>query len=93
MTDENSIFIGDKPLLNYLTGVVLQFTTKEAKEILIKARGKFISKAVDIAMLAKERFLSGQININKIEIGSSEFTNKENKIIRVSFIQISLTKI
>jgi hypothetical protein len=50
--EENSIFVGNKPFMNYVTGVVMQFTTKNASEVIIKARGKFISRAVDIAEVA-----------------------------------------
>ena len=32
MAEENSIFVGDKPFMNYVTGVVMQFTTKKASE-------------------------------------------------------------
>ncbi len=41
--DNNTIFIGGKPFMNYVTGVVMQFTTKGAREVIIRARGKFIS--------------------------------------------------
>jgi len=54
---DNSIFIGNKPFMNYVTGVVMQFTTKGAEEVIVKARGKFISRAVDVAEVAAKRFL------------------------------------
>ena len=46
---DNSIFIGNKPFMNYVTGVVMQFTTKGSDEVIVKARGKFISRAVDVS--------------------------------------------
>jgi len=52
MAEDNSIFVGGKPFMNYVTGVVMQFTTKNAKEVTVKARGKFISRAVDVAEVA-----------------------------------------
>ncbi|HLD88887.1 MAG TPA: DNA-binding protein Alba [Candidatus Nanoarchaeia archaeon] len=90
MADDNSIFIGNKPFMNYVTGVVMQFTTKGAKEVVVKARGKFISRAVDVAEVASKRFLQGQININTIGIDSEEFENKEGRNVRVSTIEIVL---
>ena len=66
MSDDNSIFIGGKPFMNYVTGVVMQFTTKNAGEVIIKARGKFISRAVDVAEVTRKRFLTGQIKIKEI---------------------------
>ncbi len=90
--DSNSIFVGTKPFMNYVTAVVMQFTTKNAGEIVIKARGKFISRAVDIAEVATKRFLDGQISVRNIAINSEEFQNKEGKQVRVSTIEITLSR-
>ncbi len=74
----------------YVTGVVMQFTTQNAGEVLIKARGKFISRAVDIAEVAAKRFLENRVSIKDIKIDSEEFENKEGKTVRVSTIEILL---
>ena len=92
MTDDNSIFIGNKPFMNYVTGVVMQFTTKGANEVIVKARGKFISRAVDVAEVAAKRFLEDTVAVNGIKIDSEEFTNKEGKEVRVSSIEITLVR-
>ncbi len=92
MTLDNSIFIGSKPFMNYVTSVVMQFTTKNAEEVIVKARGKFISRAVDVSEVAAKRFLKDQIKIKEIRIDSEEFQNKEGKEVRVSTIEIVLTK-
>ncbi len=93
MADEdNSIFIGGKPFMNYVTSVVVQFTTKDAQEVIVKARGKFISRAVDVVEVALKRFLKDQIEIKSIEIDSEEFQNKEGKDVRVSTMDITLNK-
>jgi DNA-binding protein len=92
MTDDSSIFIGTKPFMNYVTGVVMQFTTKNAPQVTIKARGKFISRAVDVAEVSSKRFLQGSVNITDIRIDSEEFTNKEGKQVRVSIIELTLSK-
>lgn len=92
MTLDNSIFIGGKPFMNYVTGVVMQFTTKNAEDVIIKARGKFISRAVDVAEVAAKRFLLGQVDISGIKIDSDEFQNKEGRQVRVSIIEITLHK-
>jgi DNA-binding protein len=91
--DDNSIFIGGKPFMSYVTGVVMQFTTKNAKEVLIKARGKFISRAVDVAEVACKRFLKDQLEVQDIKIDSEDFKNKEGKDVRVSTIEILLKKV
>ncbi|MBW3022080.1 DNA-binding protein Alba [Candidatus Woesearchaeota archaeon] len=89
---DNSIFVGTKPFMNYVTGVVMQFTTKNASEVTVKARGKFISRAVDIAEVASKRFLEGQVEVKDIRIDSEEFQNKEGRQVRVSTIEIVLAK-
>ncbi len=87
---DNSIFVGNKPFMNYVTGVVMQFTTKGADEVIIKARGKFISRAVDIAEVACKRFLKDQIEVKNIRIDSEGFQNQEGRDVRVSTIDVTL---
>ena len=64
---DNNIFIGGKPFMNYVTGVVMQFTTKNAEDVIVKARGKFISRAVDVAEVACKRFLEGTVCVKDIK--------------------------
>ena len=92
MTEDNVIFIGTKPFMNYVTGIVIQFTSKNAREVMIKARGKFIVRAVDVAEVALKRFLQDQIEIKDIRINSEEFKNEEGREVRVSTIEIILVK-
>lgn len=92
MGADNSVFIGEKPFLNYVTGVVMQFTSKGASEVIVKARGKFISRAVDVAEVARKRFLENTIDIKDIKVDSEEFKNKEGRQVRVSSIEITLRK-
>ncbi len=90
---DNFIFIGEKPFMNYVTSVVVQFTTKNEQEVLVKARGKFISRAVDVVEVACKRFLKDEISVKNISIDSEEFVNNEGKNIRVSTIDIMLERI
>lgn len=92
MTEDNSIFIGGKPFMNYVTGVVMQFTTKGAAEVVVKARGKFIARAVDVSEVAAKRFLEEQVEVKNIKIDSEEFKNNEGRDVRVSSIEITLGK-
>ncbi|MBT4717335.1 DNA-binding protein Alba [Candidatus Woesearchaeota archaeon] len=91
-TNDNTVFIGQKPFMNYVTGVVMQFTTLGNKEVIVKARGKFISKAVDVTEVARKRFLENNVVPYNISIDSEEFTNREGKKVRVSTIEIFLRK-
>jgi DNA-binding protein len=91
--DSNIIYIGEKPFMNYVTGVVTQFKTKLQKEVIVKARGKFISRAVDVAEVSAKKFLKEEnIKVKGISINSEEFENKEGKKVNVSTIQITLEK-
>jgi len=90
---DNIIYVGMKPFMNYVTGVVMQFKNKEQNEVFVSARGKFISKAVDVVEVAKNTFLKDEnIKIKDIKISSEQFENKEGKRIQVSTIEILLTK-
>ena len=91
--EDNVVFIGSKPFMNYVTGVVMQFTTKGAKEVIIRARGKFISRAVDVAEVTTKKFLKEHnIEVKNIKIDSEEFENKEGRKVNVSTIDITLGK-
>jgi len=90
---DNIIFVGIKPFMNYVTGVVMQFQNKGQDEVIVSARGKFVSKAVDAVEVARRTFLRDEnIKVKDIKIGSEEFENKEGKRIFVSSIEITLSK-
>ena len=91
-TDDHIVFIGSKPFMNYVTGVVMQFTTKGATEVVVKARGKFISRCVDVVEVAAKRFLENTVAVKDIKIDSEEFETEEKKRIRVSSIEITLQR-
>ena len=93
-SDKNSniIFIGTKPFMNYVNGVAIQFNLKKSPEVIVKARGKFISRAVDVAEVTKKRLIEEKIEVKDIKIGSEEFNNNEGKKINVSTIEITLIK-
>jgi len=79
--------------MNYVTGVVMQFQNKGRNEVIVSARGKFVSKAVDIAEVARRTFLKDEnIKVADIKISSEQFENKEGKRIFVSAIEIKLVK-
>ena len=65
MINDNTVFVGNKPVMNYVLAVITQFNNG-AEEVSIKARGKAISRAVDTAEIALNRFLS---DVEKKEIG------------------------
>ncbi|ABS55918.1 DNA-binding protein Alba [Methanoregula boonei 6A8] len=85
---ENTVFVGNKPVMNYVLAVVTQFNNG-AGEVSIKARGKAISRAVDTAEIALNRFLDG---ISKKEIiTSTEVIDTDTGKTNVSSIEIILS--
>lgn len=85
---ENTVFVGNKPVMNYVLAVVTQFNNG-AGEVAIKARGKAISRAVDTAEIALNRFLNG---ISKKEIViSTEVIDTDTGKTNVSSIEIILS--
>lgn len=70
----------------------MQFTMQNADEVVIKGRGKFISKCVDIAEVASKRFLENMVVLKDIQVDSEEFQNKEGRQVRVSTIEITLRR-
>lgn len=93
MAEQSVIYIGNKPFMNYVTAVVMQFTSQEAKEVVIKARGRFISRAVDVAEVVRKKFLAGQVDISSIKIDSEERqVDQSGKKRRVSTIEIVISK-
>ena len=91
-TDTHVIYIGGKPFMNYVTAVVMQFTAQNASNVVIRSRGKFISKAVDVAEVVKSRFMANKVEGGAIITGSEEFENKEGRRVRVSTMDITLNK-
>lgn len=91
--DDNVVFIGVKPFMIYVTSVAMQFTTKDMNEVIVKARGKSINRAVDVVEAVRKRFLKDKnLDIKEIKIDSEELENKEGKKINVSTIEITLAK-
>jgi DNA-binding protein len=89
MLKDNTVFVGNKPVMNYVLAVVTQFHNG-ADEVAIKARGKAISRAVDTAEIALNRFLD---NIAKKEIlTSTEVIDTDSGKTNVSSIEIILTQ-
>jgi len=89
--DSSIVFIGNKPFMNYVTSVLMQLNSKD--EVTIKARGKFITRAVDVAEVSKKRYQEGNnLDVKEIKISSEEFENKEGRKVNVSIIEITLKK-
>jgi DNA-binding protein len=86
----NAVLIGKKPLMAYATAIVMQANTGNG-EIAVKARGRAISKAVDVVEVVRRRFFDGKLDISDILIGT-ETLGEQGQTRNVSTIEIKLKK-
>jgi DNA-binding protein Alba len=87
--DDNVIFVGKKPTMSYVLAVITQFS-EGAKEVHIKARGRSISRAVDVVEVVRNRFVNDVKHA--IVIGTEKITGENNSELNVSTIDIKLSK-
>lgn len=88
--NENTVLIGKKPLMNYVVAC-LTFFNAGAKKVVIKARGRAISRAVDTVELLKRAFLK-DLQVENISIGTEEVTRSEGQKTNVSTIEITVER-
>ena len=88
--DENTVFIGKKGVMGYVLAVVTQFNNG-AESVVLKARGKLISRAVDVAEIVRNRFLP-EVSLTDITIKTEELASEDGSMSKVSAIEITLTK-
>jgi len=92
MSDSNAVLVGRKPVMNYVLACITLFHSG-AKEVSIKARGKAISRAIDVAEVVRRRFLP-DVKVKKIGIGTDQLSPQEegNSLTNVSTIEITLER-
>ncbi len=88
--NENIVYIGKKPTMNYVLAVVTQFNNGMT-EVVLKARGNAISKAVDVKEIVTNKFMP-DLKLKNISTSSEELTNEDGTRSKVSAIQILLGK-
>jgi DNA-binding protein len=89
MSDENVIYIGNKPVMSYVLAVVTQFNTGLSDEVLIKARGRAISRAVDTAEIVRNKFMQG-LEVKDIKMGTEQLVGDGGDKMNVSSLEITL---
>ena len=92
MSEANSVLIGRKPVMNYVLACITLFHGG-AGEINVKARGRAISRAVDVVEIVRRRFLL-DVKVKNIDIGTEQLAPNEEggTPTNVSTIEITLTK-
>ena len=87
------VFIGNKPPMNYVMAVITAMSSGDITEVTLKARGKAITTAVDVAEITSNRFIK-DLAVTSVGIGTEELPAREgeNRSRNVSIIEIKLAK-
>jgi DNA-binding protein len=85
----DTILIGKKPIMAYATAVMMHYNTG-AKKLTLKARGRAISTAVDVAEVVNNRFFQGSLAKN-VHLGT-EIVGEGQDARNVSTIEIILER-
>lgn len=87
---ENVVYVGNKPPMNYVLAAITQLNSG-ANQVAIKARGRAISRAVDVAEIVRRRFVP-DAQIRDVRISTEELTNDQGNKVNVSCIEIYLAR-
>lgn len=100
MEENNVIFIGKKDVMAYVLAVMTQFT--KTNTVVVKARGRSTSTAIDVVEVVRNRYLPNAIIKNivikteevppKPRPGETEAHAKERGPSKVSAIEITMEK-
>ncbi|MFT4892301.1 MAG: DNA-binding protein [Candidatus Nanohaloarchaea archaeon] len=88
--DDNTVYVGSKPAMSYVLAVVTQFNEGH-ETVHVKARGKAISRAVDVAEMVRSKF-EETAEVDEISIDTDQIETDEGDELNVSSIQINLTQ-
>ena len=89
------IFVGhDDPFL-YFPDMMSYFSRDEIETVHLKARGRSISNAVNVAEQFKNRFnKETKVEVKNVDIGTEDVQRKDGKgKIKMSFIEIAMAKL
>jgi len=88
--NENIVLIGKKPVMNYVVAC-LTFFNSGAKKVVVKARGRAISRAVDTVEVLRRGFMK-DLQLQGISLSTEQVTRSEGQKANVSAIEITVTK-
>ena len=89
MVEAGVVHIGKKPTMNYVLAVVTHFNSG-SREVVVKARGRSISRAVDVAEIVRGRFIP-DAEVRDVRI-ATEKLSEDGRSASVSSIEIVLSK-
>jgi len=86
----NTIFIGIKPIMSYVTATLAQLASLPI--VTIAGRGKRITQAIDVSQMIVKRMNEVGYEIGDVRISSDSLVSKDGKKRNVSKIEIDLKK-
>jgi DNA-binding protein len=89
-SSRDSVIVGLKPIMNYVVACMTLFNAG-APSITVRARGRNISKAVDVVEMLRRVFLR-DVQVEKIDLGTETHMAPTGKEASVSTIEIRLKK-
>ena len=90
MAEQNLVRVGRKPIMNYVTACVTLFNSGN-DEVMVRARGRTIEKAIDIVQMLKRGFLKN-VTIMSIDVGSENVKRVDGTRGNISVIEITLAR-
>jgi DNA-binding protein len=87
--DQNVVYVGRKPVMSYVLAIITYLNTPDAKEVVLNARGRAITTAVDVAEITGRKFME-KLKISGIDIGTEELKQEDGRTRVVSTIEITL---
>ena len=90
MSESNIVYIGRKPVMTYVLVLIERLNRVKSGNIIIKARGRAISTAVDTVEITK-RFLGKDLEIS-VDIGTEELSQLEGGVRNVSAMEITIAR-
>jgi DNA-binding protein len=89
--EKDIVYIGSKPQMSYVLAVITQFNEGHASEVTLKARGRAISRTVDVAEIVKNKFIP-DVKIEDIRTSTEAITRDDGSTSNVSAIEITLRR-
>ena len=86
----DTIYIGKKPLMAYVTSTLIQLAN--IPSVSIKARGMSISRAVDVAQIISRKTENAGYMIGNINISSEALESQDGRTRNVSTIEIEVKR-
>src|SRR3712207_7275446 len=86
----DTIYIGKKPLMTYVTSTLIQLANQPS--VTIKARGLSIGRAVDASQITLKRMENAGYKIGDVRIGDRKSTRLNSSHANISYAVFCLKK-